>query len=36
MDGLADLLGAIAAEAPWFAKGDDARFMKEVALRLQG
>ena len=35
MDGLADLLGAIAAEAPWLAKGDDARFMNEVALRAQ-
>jgi PTH1 family peptidyl-tRNA hydrolase len=35
MDGLADLLGAIAAEADWLARGDDARFMNEVALRLQ-
>jgi PTH1 family peptidyl-tRNA hydrolase len=35
MDPLADLLGAIAAEAPWLAGGDDARFMNEVALRLQ-
>jgi PTH1 family peptidyl-tRNA hydrolase len=34
-DRLADLLGAIAAETPWLAKGDDARFMNEVALRLQ-
>jgi PTH1 family peptidyl-tRNA hydrolase len=34
-DGLADMLGAIAAEAEWLAKGDDARFMNEVALRLQ-
>ncbi len=34
-DPLADLLGTIAAEAPWLAKGDDARFMNEVALRLQ-
>jgi PTH1 family peptidyl-tRNA hydrolase len=34
-DKLADLLGAIAAEADWLAKGDDARFMNEVALRLQ-
>lgn len=32
---LADLLGAIAAEAEWLAKGDDARFMSDVALRLQ-
>jgi PTH1 family peptidyl-tRNA hydrolase len=34
-DRLADLLGAIAAEAPWLAEEDDARFMSEVALRLQ-
>jgi PTH1 family peptidyl-tRNA hydrolase len=33
-DGLADLLGAIASEAEWLAKGDDARFMNQVALRL--
>jgi PTH1 family peptidyl-tRNA hydrolase len=32
---LSDLLGAIAAEAEWLAKGDDARFMNEVALRMQ-
>ena len=32
---LTDLLGAIAAEADWLAKGDDARFMNEVALRMQ-
>ncbi len=35
MDRVSDLLGAIAAEAPWLAKGDDARFMNEVAIRLQ-
>jgi PTH1 family peptidyl-tRNA hydrolase len=35
-DDLADMLGAIAAEAEWLAAGDDARFMNEVALRLQG
>ena len=35
MDALADLLGAVAAEAEWLAAGDDARFMSEVALRLQ-
>ena len=35
MDDLAEMLGAIAAEADWLAKGDDARFMNEVALRLQ-
>ena len=34
MDPLADMLGAIAAEADWLAKGDDARFMNDVALRL--
>jgi PTH1 family peptidyl-tRNA hydrolase len=32
---LSDLLGAIAAEAPWLASGDDVRFMNEVALRMQ-
>ena len=35
IDPLSDLLGANAAEAPWLAAGDDARFMSEVALRLQ-
>lgn len=35
MDPLADMLGAISAEAAWLAKGDDARFMNDVALRLQ-
>ena len=35
IDDLADMLGAIAAEAEWLAKGDDARFMNDVALRLQ-
>ena len=34
MDPLADMLGAISAEAEWLAKGDAARFMSEVALRL--
>lgn len=34
-DDLAAMLGAIAAEAEWLAKGDDARFMNEVALRMQ-
>jgi PTH1 family peptidyl-tRNA hydrolase len=33
LDALADTLGAIAAEAPWLAKGDDVRFMSDVALR---
>jgi PTH1 family peptidyl-tRNA hydrolase len=32
---LSDLLGAVAAEAEWLAKGDDTRFMNDVALRLQ-
>ena len=35
MDDLADMLGAIGAEAEWLAKGDDPRFMSDVALRLQ-
>ncbi len=35
LDPLADLLGAVAAEAAWLAAGDDARFMNAVALRLQ-
>jgi PTH1 family peptidyl-tRNA hydrolase len=34
-DPLADMLGAIAAEAAWLAEGDDARFMNDVALRLR-
>jgi PTH1 family peptidyl-tRNA hydrolase len=34
-EALSDLLAAIAAEAEWLAKGDDARFMSDVALRLQ-
>ena len=32
---LPDLLAAIADEAQWLADGDDARFMSEVALRMQ-
>ncbi len=36
MDDLADMLGAVAAEARWLADGDGARFMSDVALRLQG
>ena len=35
MDDLAEMLGAIAAEAEWLAKGDDRRFMSDLALRLQ-
>ena len=31
---LSDLLGAIAAEADWLAKGDDVRFMNDLALRV--
>ena len=34
MDDLAEMLGAIAAEAEWLAKGDPARFMSDLALRL--
>ena len=35
MEPLSDLLAAIAAEAEWLADGDEARFMSEVAVRLQ-
>jgi PTH1 family peptidyl-tRNA hydrolase len=35
MEPLSDVLGAIAAEADWLASGDAARFMSEVAVRLQ-
>ena len=34
-DDLAEMLGAISAEAEWLAKGEDARFMSDVALRQQ-
>jgi peptidyl-tRNA hydrolase, PTH1 family len=34
MDPLSDMLGAVAAEVEWLAKGDDVRFMNDVALRL--
>ena len=34
LDPLAAVLGAIAAEAGWLARGDDVRFMNDVALRL--
>jgi len=34
IDDLADMLGAIAGEAEWLARRDDARFMSEMALRL--
>lgn len=36
MDDLATMLAAIGAEAEWLARGDDPRFMSEVALRMQG
>ena len=35
MEPLSDMLAAVAGEAEWLADGDDARFMSEVALRLQ-
>jgi PTH1 family peptidyl-tRNA hydrolase len=35
LEPLSDMLAAIAGEAEWLADGDDARFMSEVALRLQ-
>lgn len=34
-DDLARMLGAVAGEADWLAKGEDARFMSDVALRQQ-
>ena len=34
-DDLVQMLGAIGAEAEWLAKGEDARFMSDVALRQQ-
>jgi PTH1 family peptidyl-tRNA hydrolase len=34
IEDLTDMLGAVAAEAPWLAAGDDVRFMSEVARRL--
>ena len=36
MDDLASLLGAIASEADRLAKGEDERFVNDVALRMQG
>ena len=33
LDDLADMLGAVAAEAAWLAKGDDVRFLNDLALR---
>ena len=34
-DDLAAMLGAIGAEAEWLARGDDARFMSDYAMRMQ-
>jgi peptidyl-tRNA hydrolase, PTH1 family len=34
VEALSDLLGALAAEAPLLAAGDDVRFMNDVALRV--
>ena len=34
-DDLVQMLGAIGSEAAWLAAGDDARFMSDVALRMQ-
>lgn len=34
IDKLTDLLASVANEADWLAKGDDARFMNEVTLRM--
>jgi len=34
-DDLAELLGALGAEAEWLAASDEVRFMNDVALRLQ-
>ena len=36
LDPLADMLGAVAAEAEWLARDDDVRFMNDVAMRLSG
>ncbi|MXP14042.1 aminoacyl-tRNA hydrolase [Altererythrobacter confluentis] len=36
LDDLAEMLGAVAAEAEWLAKGNAARFMSDIALRQQG
>ena len=35
LDPLTDMLAAIGAEAPGLARGEDARFMSDVALRMQ-
>ncbi|MXP28401.1 aminoacyl-tRNA hydrolase [Porphyrobacter algicida] len=36
MDDLVDMLAAIGSEADWLVKGDNERFMSDVALRQQG
>ena len=36
LEPLADMLAAIAAEAGWLAGGDNARFMSDFAMRMQG
>ena len=35
LDDLTDMLAAVSSEAEWLAKGEDARFVSDVALRLQ-
>lgn len=35
IDDLAEMLGAISAEADWLAENNDARFLSELALRMQ-
>ena len=35
IDALTDMLAAVGNEAEWLARGDDARFMSDVALRQQ-
>lgn len=35
IDDLTDMLAALAAEADWLARGENARFMSDVALRLR-
>lgn len=34
IEDLTDMLGAVAAEAPWLVEGNDVRFMSDVAVRL--
>jgi PTH1 family peptidyl-tRNA hydrolase len=34
LDALTDMLGAISTEAEWLARGDDVRFMNDIAMRL--